>query len=180
MSTRVDIDESAVLIAFNAAIRGGVTLPDGGSLDEKTCFLSFYSEPVKFPDLTFITVSPGAGIFPEQFQVGGGQHQCTEEMEIDVTIWNYHGPNQYGHDATKLVDAARGIFPLKNKILRAIVAADLQANYPLGTGGTQPFLRDLVLAVRTSKPEHVRTENGNSYVQLIITFKVVFDHDLLG
>lgn len=178
MSTRVDINETAVLEAFVNRLRG-LTLSEGNGLTEKNCYISTTDEPNNWKDTVMVTVCPGAGIFPEAFQVGGGQHQCNEELEIVVTIWDRHTSAEAGNDESLLIDKVRGVYSIKKKILRQLVTADLETNYPEGTGGVNQFLRDLVFVTRCSKPVPMGVEGLNAnYMKMSISFKVSFDHDL--
>lgn len=178
MSTRVDIDQADVLIAFVNALRGA-TLPDGTQLTDKTCFLSYYEEPQRVPDIVFVTVALGDGTFPQGFQVGGGLKQCSEDFELAVTIWSRHPSNQVGHDGTGLVDKSRGVVRIKNRLLRQLVSADIGINYPPGTPGVNTFLRNLITATRTSRPEHGTFGSESAPItKLAIYFSISFDHDL--
>jgi hypothetical protein len=176
---RIDVDQSAVLSSLVTAIRNGVTMPDGQSLEDKDCYLSFYEEPYKFGGQIIITVNPGPSRFPEGFQIGGGAKQCMEELDVSINIWSRHPPNQLGHDSTGLIDAARGIYQVKSRILRALCAVDLAANYPPGTQGVQQFLRELLLITGCSQPEHmgIKGEN-NTYSKLTVSIRLSWDWDL--
>lgn len=167
-----------MLNSFVAAIRNGVTLPDGSQLEEKTCFLSFYQEPYRFPDTLFVTVAPGYSSFGEGFQIGGGAKQCTEEMGVDITIWSRYPPTQVSHDASSLTDPVRGLYQIKGRILRALVAIDLAANYPPGTQGVNQFQRELLIVTGCDAPEHVIDEKGNNFKKLVIHFRISWDWDL--
>ena len=178
MSTRVDINETAVLEAFVSRLRG-LTLAEGDGLTEKNCYISTTEEPNNWKDTVMVTVCPGDGIFPEAMQIGGGSNQCTEELGVVVTIWNRHTSAEAGNDESLLLDKIRGVYSIKSKILRRLVTADLEANYPEGTGGVNQFLRQLLLVVRCSKPVPMGVEGlSANFMKMSITFKVSFDHDL--
>lgn len=169
--SRVDTDQADVLQAIVDLLIGVGYL----NLTDQTCFMTIYPELPNQPTGNYyVTVSPTDGTFPEQFQIGGGVNQCTEETGVLVTIWSQLKLDRNGRDVRMLTDDTRGLLRLKKKVLRALVTADPQVNTP-GQGGTNSVLRNLMLARRCAVPEH---DPKNGYGCIALLFEVVFDWDL--
>lgn len=174
--SRVDVDQAAVLDAVVAQLIGNCALPAGAQLTDKTCFITNYPElPTPATDDVMITVSPEGGTFQPELFIGGAQKQCTENSGILVSIWSRFKAERQFRDRQILCDEARGLLKIKKSVLRCLAGADLQANYPPGTGGTNAFLRQWLIPTQAFAPDHPKDE---PYAGLTIRFSADFDWDL--
>jgi hypothetical protein len=164
MANRVDGEQGDLLDAVVKALIDNVP-----QLSSKNAFISIYpSPPYKVPDNVFVTVSPGASSFPEEFIVGGGQKQCAEDATVLVTIFSRFQCNQAGQERNALNEQTRGVLRMKRAILKALVAADLTVN-------AQPVLRNLVMPKQSGAPEYAGEEQ---LISVALSFGLTWDWDL--
>lgn len=157
---RIDVEELAVLQAFAEHLRSELSLP------KPAAFLTDQPlDPKVRPGGPYwLAISLGDAMFPEEFQIGGGEAQVMESAEISVTILTEHRLDPAGR-----ADALYAkLLPLRKKVLRAMVATDLLIEQT-------PFLRQLVPIVRASKIES-DPEHHIGWTQLF--FRADFDLDL--
>jgi hypothetical protein len=115
----------------------------------------------------WLTVAMGAGQFVPEEQDDGN---VTEDTEITVSIYTRIRTDSTGHDEDLLLDASRGLFPLKQHVMYTLVGEDLQNS----SGDT--YLRQLMHVRRSEGPDIVMI--GTEGVQcgvLRLTFGVSFD-----
>lgn len=177
--TRVNVDQSTALKAVvDTLIKN---YPDG-TLSDKTCFAAYSMDKPENPsDDLYITVSLGGGKFNGALFVGGGPKQTCEECQVIISIWVRVATDQPGHDEDALSSRPLGILRIKANVLRALAqgpiggAADLQANYPEETGGTNNFLRQWLVPVLSTLPEK---PDEDGYASIALTYQLDFDWDL--
>lgn len=157
---RQDANELDVLNAFAAKLRKDFDLPD------ECCFVT--TQPLD-PDVRpggefWLAICLEGGTFDESLQIGGGADQCCEASEISVTILCQDRLDALNVDTALLAK----LLPLKRKVLRSLVATDLDVKQ-------SPFLRQLIPVMRSSKPQFDK-EHGIGWLQLF--FRAEFDWDL--
>lgn len=161
-----DTEQAAVLDALVARLIDQIP-----ALSTKNCFLSILEDPPNYAsDNVFLTVAPSAGIFPDEFQDGGGEHQCTEETGAVISIFSRFQANRPGHERALLSDFARGILRMKRLVLKALVGQNLTS-----TDDANYVLRDFIKAKKSSFPAYVGQEQ---LVKVAIEFSTVFDWNL--
>jgi hypothetical protein len=161
---RTDGEQGDILEAITKALIDNI-----GGLSAKNCFISIYpNPPYKIPDNLFVTVSPAASNYPEEFTSGGGQNQCTEDSSVLVTIFSRFQCNRAGQEREALNDQNRGILQMKRSILKTLCSLDLTVNANFE-------LRNQMQPKRCGAPEYVGDEQ---LLTVSMEFSVTWDWDL--
>lgn len=162
---RVDVDQDQVFAAIIALLRTDL------GLEESQCYETLYPESPAVPPggEFFVTVAPGPSVFDEEMQVGGGAEQCSEDMQVIVTIYTRTHLDQTDHDHQLMHHETVGFSALKKRVLKSLVDADPQI--PSG----DEFLRQTIKVISADKPEHDRKQ-GIAWMG--IYFRVAWDWDL--
>ena len=101
----------------------------------------------------WVTVSGGAGFFPEEFQAGGGAHNLIEFAETLVTGDTRIKLDSTDRDDKLLHDLKRGMYPLKKNLLKALVGQQLYDD------AGNALLVKLIQARGAENPNHDRRAN---------------------
>lgn len=166
---RADIQQSDVLQQFTKRLRDSLELPP------RRCYEVL--EPLAPPLVStggdyFVTIAPGAGQFVTDEQVGPN---FTEEWSVTVTIYTHCVLDSVEQEHSLFVDATRGLFVLKKKVLGALVGVDLAAPDAAGGDSDDVFLRQLVHAISCDRPQY---DGQRKLSWMSITFGVSFDWEL--
>lgn len=142
----VPTTQKTVLEAVVARLKAEVSELNGESL----CYVSDYIDPPENvqTDL-FAQVSPSDGQFDVDIQEGAGENDVREYAGVIVTVFSRVKLDRNGKTESLLVDATRGMLPLKRKIIRAL------AGRQLSSGGSD-LLVNHVFAQRASAPRYDR------------------------
>lgn len=152
-------------------------------LTVETCWLSDQPIPISLPQGRFaVTVSVGAGRFPNEFFAGGGVDTLTEDGQIIICpliVNTGDRPRRKwkkitGNDALgETGNASPSILYFKQEILKALLADnDWEPN-----NGTAPILRDMISPISCDDPRDVPI--GETIATAMkIRFSTVFDWDL--
>ncbi len=163
---RVDTTQQAILEQVADRLRDQLSVPDGS--------VYLVLEPMAPPDAPrggpfFLGVSAGAGQFPPEEQVEGN---ITEEWTLGVTLYVRMALDQTDVSSSRLIDTTRGILPLKQRILAALVGWDAT----LESGHT--FLRHVLHCESASKPQVLGREGGYTSELLgVLTLNFPIAHD---
>lgn len=115
----------------------------------------------------WVTVMPGGSSFADgQFQDGGGAAQVTDFAEAIVTGYTRIRLDNTDRDNLLLGDLNRGLFPVKQKILGALVGQQLFDDE------NNPLLRSLLAATRAEAPAYDK-DQATGWVS--IAFRTDFD-----
>jgi len=163
--TRVDTTQDVVATAFLAHLTTAL------GLDETHCYETDEPDKVTIPRSGdyWATVYVGPGTFDVPFQVGGGANQCMETIPVTVTAYSRIRLDPSGRAQRQLHEVARGLYPLKRKLLKAMVGIDLTDE------DDSTFLRQCIYALRSSLPE-VNDKEG--WGRISVEFGVAWDWDL--
>lgn len=171
--SRVDVDQVQVLTSFVDALR--LELP----LTDRTCYITL--DPPGLASFIpagdwWVTVSPGEGVFVDGEQVAPN---VTEEMTVTVTVYTRLRLDHVGNDTMLILDGLRGLYPLKKKILSAMIGRDLTLPWKTDAGA-ETFLRALVRVVHSSAPQVAVAKHDASLAIgfVTLTFVLPFDWDL--
>lgn len=167
---RADVTQDVVLQRITSILRNAL------GLNESTCYETL--EPPGYtaiPAASFwITIRPGHGHFHENEQ---SPVQCIETWNVQVTLYAKVALDRAGHDRETLLEAARGLYPNKLKVLKALVGIDPTTD---GTTDGDTFVRQLVYCTGCSMPQVASIENtpnrGIGYMTLDFDFS--WDWDL--
>lgn len=159
---RADVTQDAILERFVARLR------DQLDLNKSTCYETINPESPSLPKSGdfFCTVNPGESAFVDGEQDVGN---VTEQWNVDVTVYSRVRLDPADHDEELFRNERRGLFVLKQKVLKALVGWDPQ------TKSRQEFVRQLIYATHAKPPQYDR-DQGIGW--LTITFAVDFDWDL--
>lgn len=162
------VDEQTILAAVVQRLQDALLLPDG------RCFLTV--EPLSGAGAPaggdyWLTVSPGDSDFDQGLQYGGGANQVTENATCIVTGYTRIRLDPTARDDRLLKDLQKGLLPIKQKILAAMLADPAQLTDELGN----PLLRSFITAIGSQKPNHDR-DKGVGWVGVV--FSIPFDWDL--
>ena len=142
-------------------------------LNDRQCFA--VARPQDAPPIPpggdyFATVAFGNGSFPDGEQTPAN---ITEDTQAIVTVYNRLRTDSTNQDAYLLMDATRGLMPLKKLVLAALVGQDLTNK------ANQTFLRQWCHVTRSSI-DIVKLGDGDGmpYGQLQLDFGISFDWDL--
>jgi hypothetical protein len=176
---RIDIDQATVLQAVIDRLQAALKLSD------RQCYPTARPQDVPAVPIGgdyFVTVSPGGGTFDLEEQVPGVAAteltaaiagNVTESSDVTVTAYSRIKTDSTGHDRDMLMDATRGLLPIKKAILSAMCGQDLED----ADGNT--FLRQLIYAQGCSAPDIVQLPGSEAtYGRLSIMFGVSWDWDL--
>lgn len=148
-------------------------------LTSDSCWLSDQAIPISMPAGRFaVTVSPGAGNFPQEFFSGGGAQTLTEECQVVITPLVVSPSDRPRRKWRKITGGETGNeFPsllyFKHAILKAVLADPEWEP----RDGDIPLLRDMLSPVSCSDARDVSVgETLASAMQ--IRFATVFDWDL--
>jgi hypothetical protein len=164
---RVDISQADVLQAILLRLQTALALSD------RQCYP--VARPQDAPSIPmggdyWLTVSPGAGNFGPEEQADGN---VTEDSDVTVTAYTRIKTDSVGHDTDLLLDAARGLLPIKKAILKALVGHDAVD----ADGNT--FLRQLLYAQTATAADIVKLPNTEAaFGRLSITFGLSWDWSL--
>lgn len=143
-------------------------------LSERQCYLVI--EPDDVPNIPtgghyFLTVAPMDGTFDIEEQA---IEQCMERADIVVTILSRVALDQSKHDTKKMLDARRGLLPIKRLVLKAMVGSTLAESCdPL----TVSPVRSLIYATRATAAR-MGQQGKHLLAYMQITFSTEFDWDL--
>lgn len=160
---RIDVQEADVLLAFRERLKSELALP------ENRCYLTTEPEaPPKIPrgGDYFVSIALGDSQFVTDNQA---PEQISEENTVIVTFYTRVQLDTPDAGERVLLLAARGLLPIKRKILKALVGHDLA----LPTGET--FLRQLLFATHAARPRYDAQE---AIAYQSISFAVDYDVDL--
>ena len=163
--TRVDTTQDVVTDRLIVRLR------DQLSLKETHCYETDEPEKVTIPPGGdyWVTVFVGPGSFDVPMQIGGGANQCVEMMPVTISAYSRIRLDPTERANRQLHEAARGLYPLKKKLLKALVGHDL-----LDEDGNT-FLRQLIYALRSSLPE---VDNQAGWGRISVEFGLEWDWDL--
>ena len=142
-------------------------------LNETTCFETLFPDaPPRLPagGGLQVTVAPVGGIFDVELQIGGGAGQLMESETWTVTIYSRLNLDRAHHDEQLLRHAIKGLWPLKQKLLKAIIGVDLTINDDDDT-----FLRQLLYVTRSGAPKY---DPDKHVGWLSVDVAIDFDWDL--
>jgi len=164
--SRIDVTQDAVLQSILTGLQTALSLSD------RQCFE--VARPSDAPALPpggdfFCTVAFGDGRFPPDEQVPGN---ITEETDITVSVYNRIREDSTGHDTYLLRDAARGLLPIKKRVLAALVGDDLVDD----SGNT--FLRQWCHVVSSHIDILQVGKESLNYGLLQLVFGISWDWDL--
>lgn len=120
-----------------------------------TCFI--VADPEQFlPEerqTLCLTVAPHAGDFDAEAFTGGGDDVVLERSGFTVTVWSRIKLDRPDEQTIAVKDTQRGLFPLKQKILRAILVDDTDGEgwMPTDNAGA-PLLTDYIAPVSAGFP----------------------------
>ncbi len=163
---RVDTTQQAILERVADRLRDRLALPD------EAVYLVL--EPLDPPNAPrggkfFLGVSAGAGQFPLEEQVEGN---ITEEWTLGVTLYVRMALDQTDTASSRLLDQTRGLLPLKQRILAALVGWDAT----LESGDT--FLRQILYCESASRPQLISREGSYGSDPLgLLTLDFTIAHD---
>ncbi len=163
---RVDTTQQAILERVADRLRDQLALPDEG--------VYLILEPLDPPKVPrggkfFLGVSAGAGQFPLEEQVEGN---ITEDWTLGVTLYVRMALDQTDTASSRLLDTTRGLLPLKQTILAALVGWDLT----LESGNT--CLRQVLHCESASRPQVIGREGGYTTELLgLLTLNFPISHD---
>lgn len=166
---RSDVTQSAALLAIVDYLGSAL------GLNERQCYPVAREEDL--PSLPpggdfFLTVALGDSRFVEGEQTPGN---ISEESSVTISIYTRIRLDSTGHDRYMLLDDARGLLAIRNRVLAVLVGQDLTDS--LG----RPFLRQLLFAQSASRPELLEAPNKGGLLGVQrLTFGMHFDVDLIG
>ncbi len=138
-------------------------------LTPSTCFVSIDPEPsVNVSAEVFLTVSPESGTFDPTFD-GGADNIVMELAFAVVTIFTKIQMDRNEHAKHFLGDAKRGVFTLKRKVLKALLANHHQLSDPSGNR----LLTNQMAPVSSPRPLADGRKVGD--VQLVFTTDFLWD-----
>lgn len=167
-----------VMIAIRNRLRAAVP-----GLNDRTCFLSDQPVPAAFHGGGYcVTISPGPGTFPPEYQSGGGWTTLTEEATIIVTPMIQINLDRVPQAERALLAGDRGLLSLwKYRILRVLMKADPDSTTSKQWEpaiGDRPLLRNSLLVVSASAPADIPDRDG--WIGMQIVFRATWDWDLMG
>lgn len=164
--TRIDTTQAMILSRIVARLRDVLELP------EHRCYETL--EPLVDPPIPkggdyFLTVSPGDGRFDEGMQVGGGAAQLMEMSSVTVTAYARIALDPADRATQILQKVNRGMLPLKQAILVALVGHDLADEED------NTLLRAQLYAVQAWRPRYMP---DSKIAMIAVGFGTDFDWDL--
>lgn len=103
-------------------IRARITEQIGEFSVPNTCFIVV--DPSEFTpsqrQTLCATISPHSGDFEQGIFTGAGIDGVVEQSGFTVTVWSQMRLDRHDEKTESMLDAARGLFPLKRKILKAL------------------------------------------------------------
>jgi hypothetical protein len=163
-------DQASVLQSVVNVLQATITAFD----TEQTCFLSDVPWPgLETNDNLFCTVCPANGSFDGELVVGGGPVGIEEHSVVQVTVWSRLSTDRYERAKYALLDANRGLLPLKKAILKSLAGQQLYADYPTNS---VPLLTTYLTPTRSM---HVPIrESQDDYASFSLAFNAPFYWDL--
>ena len=166
---RMKTDQSTILDRVVARLIDQVA-----ALNAKTCVVTAQppdEPPAQLRENLFCSVSPADGRFDQELLEGGGQNTLVEHSGVVVVLWSAMKLDRTGVNISLLTDAARGLFDLKRRVLKALT------NHDLANGNGDQILQEPMRPILSEAPR--ATEQHQSGVgDLAITFLVDFEWDL--
>jgi len=166
---RIDVTQATVLQRIVERLRSQLSLP------EQRCYETLDADsPLVVPPggEFFLTISPGQGRFVEGEQAIGN---VTEEWTVIVAAFIRIHLDEAGRDLEVLLQTGRGMFPIKRRILAALVGHDLTDD------NGETFLRNLLYVIAVAAPRVIeggRTSGPLSLYQMTLEIGVDFDWEL--
>lgn len=144
-------------------------LRDQLEFGESRCFwaLDRGEEPPPTAADTFLIIKPDGGTFDAGLFVGGGTEQLTDDTGLIVDLYSLLMLDRGGRDKEGLFHAAKGLYPLATRVVKALAGHDLVID---DDGNT--CLRELILPAGHSQP---RVMDDNRGVSMTVTFNLSFD-----
>ena len=147
-------------------------LRDQLALTDRQCYETL--EPITTPTIPaggdyLVTVSPGDGRFPAEYQIGGGSATCVEETSVTVTLYTRTRTDQTDHAERLFHDETRGLMVLKQKVLKALVGhvlTDIDGN---------ELLTQHLYAMQSWRP---RVDQQSNLAMTAVGFGVDYNWDL--
>lgn len=105
---------------------------------------------------------------------GGGDGQLVETVYLTVTGYSRIKTDPTGNDSHLLLDATRGLLPIKKKIMQALAGQDPKDR------DNAPFLRGHLQPVHATAPSIMTDGDTNKiyFGMIAVTFEIMFDWDL--
>lgn len=143
--TRIDVDQSQVLVAFHEFLRRAL------ALDERQALITLdppgHMAFIPASDW-WLTITPGESVFVDGEQAFPN---VTEEFNVVVCIYTRIRLDHVGEDRVLVLDASRGLYGLKKRVMSAMIGQDLTLTWRDEAGG-DTFLRATVRLVHASAP----------------------------
>lgn len=162
---RISTDQLTVLQAVMARLIAEVP-----TFNASSCFLADDTEPnLSYESNLHAVVTPMGGTFDEEWMVGGGAEQCKEDTGAIITVWSQMKLDRKQRIETSLMNADRGLLPIKKAILKAFTGHDL-----VDIHGNQ-LLTALMMPVSA---KHRRRANEGKSIGFSLSFSTDFLWDL--
>jgi hypothetical protein len=163
---RIDVTQTVVLDSLLTRLRSQL------GLNERQCYPTLDpQENVAPPGGDYwLTVAPGSSQYPPGEQT---TDHLNDVWTVIVTIHSRMRMDPAGHAQEQLLNAVRGLWVIKGKVLKALIGQDLQD--PTGN----EFLRERLYIVRGT-PGEAREDDRKGWCQAFmhLEFGVPFDWNL--
>jgi hypothetical protein len=119
----------------------------------------------------FLVVSPMAGQFNGSIIDGAGTYGVQEDAGVTVAIFTAIKTDRAGQSAQALLDADRGLLPLKHRILKSLAGKQLYAT----AAPTVELLINYMAPLHCSNPDRHRCEGAHTGLKrLLLSFSTDF------
>jgi hypothetical protein len=167
---RRDVDQSQVLESFVDLLRRSL------GLDDRRCIITL-DPPGRMAFIPaadwWLTVTPGEGVFVDGEQAFPN---VTEEFSLSVCIYTRIRLDHVGEDKVLILDGLRGLYPLKQRILAAMIGQDPTLTWR-DEAGAYTFARAMLRVVHASAPNVavLPTDARLTIGWMSLTFVLPFD-----
>ncbi|HEV3340784.1 MAG TPA: hypothetical protein VG125_10525 [Pirellulales bacterium] len=120
----------------------------------------------------WLTISPGEGIFPDEWQIGGGANTVMELATTRVAAYTRIRTDSTDRDTNLLHDLKRGLLPIKRKLLKAMVGQQL---YDDAAPNPNALCIRAIGIIRAEDPDYDK-EKGTGFI--VLHFATPFQWDL--